>query len=1616
MFNKKSVFAIIILLFAISVVSASDVNSTQSGDVALDAFSQNETQLTEVQSDVLESGQTVYFDASASVDGDGSKEKPYKYLSSNKLTNVGTAYFANGNYELDELIKISSASQKITFVGENENHTNIISNSFDFDFKILKGSSLELKDLTFYKINILNQGNLEANNVNFYSTDSYETSLSSLDYNGDVYDSYGGVIVCDSPEDSKTNITLNNCIFHSNSGESGAVIDAYNSNVLINNSYFYNSTSRRFGGVIYSLKSVLRIFNSEFNLNSAKYGGVIYAEDNYVDLLNSRFFNSQSSSFGGVMAVKSSTVTSNDCYFSDNIALSDGGGTFYDENCSLSIVNGVFRNGKSDFGGAICNLNSNLIINNIIFDNNAATFMGGVIFNDRGNIYSKNSHFQYSHANSGGAIYSRIYDSVTLTNTTFYNSEDNFGHTVFRENNTIYDLNSNQAVPLINYVPESQTNVPSYYDSRDYGYISPIKNQFSGANCWSFGSIATLEACLKKATGISYDLSEENVKNLMSYYSLFGRTYEPNEGGVDSMAMSYFASWLGPVNDSLDEYDDYSGLSEVFSPLVHVQNIYCLPVRKNTDDNDAIKRAIMDYGAVTASVNWTGTYHTISLIGWDDNYNAKDIFGNYAKGAWIVKNSWGTVLEDGFCHMSYQEQFKNEILPPLSNFVYTFIFNDTKGYTRNYQYDFGGPNYIIIFNGSASYKNTFTSFGDEKLSAFSTFFIDPTNYEVSVYVGNNLVLTQKGYSPAGYYTIPFNSPIKLASGTKFTIVIKNYNSGNNSIPLCDASRINKVTFADNVSFIYNQTCDYWQDLYDYKSGCYVACIKAFTTPLELKDVTITVDKLTEVEAYKEISINVKLSNSQINGGTVAITINNKNYYAYVKNGQACLKVTFNETGTYSLSAEYKNNIYKSNIVKFNFNVIKPVISISAPDVSKYYGGPEKFTATVMKNDRPLVEDYVTININGKSYSVKTNTAGQASIDLNQAVGIYDVTTVYGSDSKASKVTIKSTIAVRDVTGSYFNAKASGTFLNANGQPLAGKEVTFKINNMEFKATTNNNGVATAKIDLNVGSYNVIAVNQATKEEKQFKLTITKSSPDVSIFTSQIEDSVTITVSLNPSTATGNIVFTFEQEDYPSSIHDGKASLIITDLKSGSYNYSISYAGDANLNGFTASKKFDVTSNVVVSASDLEKYYGNPESFKVYITDNDKPLSGAVVNFIFQGDVYAATTGSDGIASIKIPLGPGIYEIKYQYKDISGLSKIIVKTTVTADNLSYVYEDSYVKATFMDSEGKAISNANVAFKINDVNYKGVTDSKGVASTSVLLGAGNYNVEVTNPATNEFKQFKLTVSKKTPKIEFLTDDNGKILIAKLSSAKATGKIIFTFEGKDYPEQIVNGESRFNIPPVTKGTYLIPVKYSGDNNFNSYSTRVNVNVIDESPVLSANSVNKVYGDSKRLIIKLVDYKGNPIKNAKVYANVVASNGVKFKYYTLTTNANGEAKLACNFPAKTYSVVISSSSCKNIKAKVVVKKAATKLYASSKSFKLKVKPKKYVITLKNNLNKAMKRTKVTLKIGRITYSTKTNNYGKATFKITKLNKKGTYAAKIRYGGNAYYKGVSKNVKIRVV
>ena len=93
---------------------------------------------------------------------------------------------------------------------------------------------------------------------------------------------------------------------------------------------------------------------------------------------------------------------------------------------------------------------------------------------------------------------------------------------------------------------------------------------------------------------------------------------------------------------------------------------------------------------------------------------------------------------------------------------------------------------------------------------------------------------------------------------------------------------------------------------------------------------------------------------------------------------------------------------------------------------------------------------------------------------------------------------------------------------------------------------------------------------------------------------------------------------------------------------------------------------------------------------------------------------------------------------------------------------------------------------------------------------------------------------------------------------------------------------------------------------------------------------------------------------------------------------------------------------------------KASAKLTAKAATFKVKTKTKKYSVTLKTDKNVAMSKVKLYLKVNGKTYTAKTNSKGKATFKITKLAKKGTYKAKVTYKGDAVYSKTTKTVKIK--
>ena len=114
-----------------------------------------------------------------------------------------------------------------------------------------------------------------------------------------------------------------------------------------------------------------------------------------------------------------------------------------------------------------------------------------------------------------------------------------------------------------------------------------------------------MESSILKATGVELDLSEENMKNLLSRYSAYGFDMNTNYGGYMKMAYGCLASWIGPVSESEDKYKMNGVLSPLLNSLAHVQNILFLK-RENYTDNDEIKMAIMKYGGVSTSLYSSG--------------------------------------------------------------------------------------------------------------------------------------------------------------------------------------------------------------------------------------------------------------------------------------------------------------------------------------------------------------------------------------------------------------------------------------------------------------------------------------------------------------------------------------------------------------------------------------------------------------------------------------------------------------------------------------------------------------------------------------------------------------------------------------------------------------------------------------------------------------------------------------------------------------------------------------------------------------------------------------------------------------------------------------------------
>ena len=763
---------------------------------------------------------------------------------------------------------------------------------------------------------------------------------------------------------SKSELYIYYSKFINNTAQFGGAICNINSVLSSSASTFRSNTANLYGGVVYDIYGTLNLKSNTFYYSRASVGGIMYTRipndfimkyntfgDSFASDGEYIFYDGKKENvmynyyadeyyvfaeFRATLNGKNYYMISNPLFYqfassSNHLYYPDPVFEVHDDLASLIIC--------GDDGSNLTSIVTNDVFNNISvnlrfsdkFVNpslNVYLFEGRngllVYYRDENNMYTGQRNDLFN----GELIESY---SIDLTNGVSDFTEQctiDFGKsfaTVKYDN--LYEAASYNPVSLINvsFLNSSSLSpggdvLSSYYNSNDLGYVSSVKNQKDGSNCWAFAGLATLETCLNKATGVTFDFSVENAKNLMSAYSVYGVKLETNREGYEGMILSYLTSWMGPIDESLENYDDYSSISVLQNPMFHIQNVKFLPARLNSQDNELYKLAIRDYGAVSVTFKWDKDYHAVSLVGWDDNYKGKDSLGNDANGAWIFKNSWGPDWENnGFGYLSYEQKISEQIYPNL--YAYTFVFTDNNPYTKIYQYDFAGVTDFYNYDDPIYFKNIFTSDNDCLLSAFSTYFNRPTNYTVMVYKNDQFVWSQNGNASAGYFTIPFNTVIQLDKGDEFTIVVNNRNEYNkNCIPVCSAEEITKKTFTQNVSFI-SMDGENWHDLYDYAGICNVACIKAFTQNITLTDIKINID---EFDSLNTGNTNIKATFDNVNPKSLEycllkFVIDDNVYYAQIRNGMACLNINLDE-GSHSLFAQYKDNLYESNIVQFDFTV------------------------------------------------------------------------------------------------------------------------------------------------------------------------------------------------------------------------------------------------------------------------------------------------------------------------------------------------------------------------------------------------------------------------------------------------------------------------------------------------------------------------------------------------------------------------------------------------------------------------------------------------------------------------------------------------------------------------
>ena len=1036
------------------------------------------------------------------------------------------------------------------------------------------------------------------------------------------------------------------------------------SNSNINASFVNNSGSEGGAIFVYAGTSGCNITGSFVN-NSGTDGGAIQFWGQVRDCnINASFVNNHASNDGGAIHFYPSIFGCNITgYFADNVANRDGGAIHFDDTISDCNINGLFENNVANRDAGAFQFAYTVTNSNVFgcFVNNTAINEGGAIY-VYNSIYNSNitACFVNNTANEGNSIALRCFSGCDLNiiNCIFSdkNSKSIFIEDAYSDNHFINLVNNRELID----------NVGEYFILNNEGWNLNLSNNSFVSPIYNKGKILskTNVTILDNSTKIYYN----NSVNLDAYILDDNHNFIVMDDFTFKVNTTEVKALFNNQNHANIDYDltapgKYLVTNEsdtlldntVYYSIIILSK--CIPtnITVNTTslnitvgDTDTIIANLTPFGA--GNLSFTSIDPSIATV------DSNGVVTAVGEGNTIITVSFAG--DETYAPADNQTVIVNVTMGPIS----VTADNVTKYYSGSEQFivnvtnskgkGISGKSVLITINNVTYNRTT-----DENGTARLNLNLPSGNYTV-ITVVDNITINSTVTIKSTITGVDIKSELRNVTYSAMLI-----DSEGNPLENGTAVEFNIDGIIYTAEVIGNDGMVN-ADLILNSGNYTITAINPRTGEKHSNNITINAKNPSINVTAEEITFgeNATVSVNLPQDATGNVTVGNES--VPVVNGTAIVILTNLPVGNNTFTVTYSGDAkYNNASTPVTISVLpESDVNVYAPNVTKYYHGPEEFVVYVCDSElNPIANKSVNITINSITYTRITDAFGTASIALKLGSGLYDVVTKMDNITVNSTVTILSTVNSSDVVKMYKNnTQYYATFLDSQGKYLAdGTPVRFNINGVLYEHKIYGDmGLAELDINLPAGEYIITAMNLITGENAANNITVLSNLVENRDIIKYFKNSTQYTVKVicpdgNVAGSGEKVTFNINGVFYYHTTDENGIVKLDINLPPGDYIITAEYS-----NGCKVSN--DISVLPVLTAKDISMKYGDGTKFVANLVDGQgNPYAQQNIQFNLIGIFYNEVTDSNGQAAFPIDLMPGEYIVTSSYNDARISNKITI---------------------------------------------------------------------------------------------------------------------------------------------------------------------------------------------------------------------------------------------------------------------------------------------------------------------------------------------------------------------